>query len=261
VVGIARIMKKSELELKLAGMQMVIIKSNISKMMSNLKELVDVVNNTDIGDIDALDGNLQKIESTLVKISTRFNNLLGGENDALLSEVIKKEATYAKVVADTDKLINRINGMDIAKVSALAKMFGNAAAFSNSINGNFDKLADVINEKIAPLIEGLTHAINEADKHIQESAKKAEEARQAAENAQRAAREARDTATANNPLSSIGSTLTNAIGKVAGDKKPGTTPGTTPTPKPNEKPAPKARKDETIGDYINRVGYLPVRIK
>lgn len=261
VVGIARIMKKSELELKLAGMQMIIIKSNISKMMSNLKELVDVVNNTNIGDIDALDGNLQKIESTLVKISTRFNNLLGGKNDALLSEVIKKEATYAKVVADTDKLINRINGMDIAKVSALAKMFGNAAAFSNSINGNFDKLADVINEKIAPLIEGLTHAINEADKHIQESAKKAEEARQAAENAQRAAREARDTATANNPLSSIGSTLTNAIGKVTGDNKPGTTLGTTPAPKPNEKPAPKARKDETIGDYINRVGYLPVRIK
>ena len=140
---------------------------NITKLM---KKAVDELQGID-------DANLQKIDITCKKISESFNKLLNGE-EGLLPFVVEHSQSYSAVVKDTDKLINRINGLNINKLDSLAKMFGHAAAFAQAINGNFDKLADVINEKLAPILEGLRKTIDDADQHIQEYTERQEQVTQ-----------------------------------------------------------------------------------
>ena len=141
-------------------------------MLTNIGAAVNsmssTINSMEFVESDKLDENLQNITTTITKITTTFNKLLGSKSNQALGFLVKQTAQYANIVANTDKLVNKVNGLDIAKMNALAKMFGNAAAFSQSINGNFDRLASIINEKIAPLIEGLKTAIENADKTIKD---------------------------------------------------------------------------------------------
>jgi hypothetical protein len=150
---------------------------SIPEMISLVTTMVNTVNNMKIGGLELCDKNLQTIEVTCKKISNTFNNLLGGK-EGNLSFVVANAQNYNAVVKDTNKLINKINGLNINKLSALARMFGNAAAFAQAINGNFDKLADVINEKLAPILEGLQKTINDADQHIKEYTERQEQASQ-----------------------------------------------------------------------------------
>ena len=148
------------------------IANNMRNMLTNIGAAVNsmssTINSMEFAESDKLDENLQNITTTITKITTTFNKLLGSKSNQALGFLVKQTAQYANIVANTDKLVNKVNGLDIAKMNALAKMFGNAAAFSQSINGNFDRLASIINEKIAPLIEGLKTAIENADKTIKD---------------------------------------------------------------------------------------------
>jgi len=149
--------------------------TTIPEMISLVGQMVNQINTMEIGDLELCDQNLQKIDETCKKISKTFNNLLGGRQGSM-AFVVRNAKNYNAAVNDTDRLINKINGLDIAKMSVLAKMFGNAAAFSQSLNGNFDKLAEVITEKLTPIMEGLQKTIEDADKHIEEYTKRQEEA-------------------------------------------------------------------------------------
>ena len=55
--------------------------------------------------------------------------------------------------------ITKIDNTDLAKLQTTVKMFEEMARFSESINGNFDQLAQTINEKIAPLLEELKESV------------------------------------------------------------------------------------------------------
>ena len=111
----------------------------------------------------------KKIQNNVSCIIETANSISSSIKDSI--SVDENVADFAQVVSDANELINNVNGLNIDKMKALANMFGNAAAFAKAINGNFDKLADAINEKLAPLIEDLKNAISDADKHAEERAK------------------------------------------------------------------------------------------
>ena len=66
---------------------------------------------------------------------------------------------YENFVSNSIKLLQKINDTDIEKLGTTVKLFKSMAQFSESINGNFEKLADTLNEKIAPLLEELRDLI------------------------------------------------------------------------------------------------------
>ena len=223
------------------------LKDSVSDVTHQLTDIIKIINEIEIGDLNVLDANLQKIETVITKISGTFNRLLGmSEKKAALDTLLKQSAQYTKVVRDTEKLVNRINGLDLAKMNALAKMFGNAAAFSQSINGNFDRLANVINEKIAPLIEGLKEAVENADKTIKAKAqndlKVAQINKQTAETNAKAAADKRAT---NNP---IAPTL---IPKGANDAKKHIAPA----------PARPSRPSGIAGQLLDALETATVKVK
>lgn len=139
----------------------------VGGVIGSIQGLLKYVSQVNIVEADKARKNLQSIETVCKDVASSFNRMLDIKTG--FTDLTKQAEQFKSITISTGVLINKINGLDISKVTALAKMFGNAAAFSRAIDGNFDKLADVINEKIAPLLEGLKQAIEEADKHIQEN--------------------------------------------------------------------------------------------
>ena len=64
------------------------------------------------------------------------------------------------------KFIDKVNGVNLENLKTTERLFENMAKFSESINGNFDKLAESLNDKIAPLLEELKGLMEKVPQHI-----------------------------------------------------------------------------------------------
>lgn len=53
------------------------------------------------------------------------------------------------------RFVDKVNAVDVAKLETSAKMFEQMANFSNSIKGNFEKLAESLSEDLMPILEEL----------------------------------------------------------------------------------------------------------
>jgi hypothetical protein len=67
------------------------------------------------------------------------------------------------------KFLDKVNNMDIEKLKTTSSLFEKMADFSNSIKGDFDELAESLNEKIAPLLEELKNSMEGVGKKVEES--------------------------------------------------------------------------------------------
>lgn len=68
------------------------------------------------------------------------------------------------------QLLDKVNRVDLDKLKTAANLFKSMANFSESINGNFDALAQSLNDKIAPLLEELKKLLEEVPDSIEASA-------------------------------------------------------------------------------------------
>lgn len=141
----------------------------LPEFINNVKGIIDTVNNMDLGNTSNMQVKLETLMTASNDISKSINKLLGadGENTAL-GFLVQRTKQYKIVVDQTDRLVKKINTIDLSKMKAFAEMWMYAAAFSKSISGNFDKLAETLSRKIAPLIKELKEAIETADRHIRE---------------------------------------------------------------------------------------------
>lgn len=65
------------------------------------------------------------------------------------------------ILEDYGKFIQKVNTMDVNKVQKTAQMFSQMSRFSESVNGNFDKLAFAINEKLMPAVDALKQVLED----------------------------------------------------------------------------------------------------
>lgn len=76
-----------------------------------------------------------------------------------IGETLKNYSDFLKVV----------DSVDIENLKTAARMVEKMADFSQSINGNFEQLAETLNEKIAPLLEELKEAMDKVSTTVEES--------------------------------------------------------------------------------------------
>ena len=67
------------------------------------------------------------------------------------------------------KFFDKINTVKLENLKSTERIFAHMAAFAKSINGNFDGLADALNDKIAPLLEELKKLLEEIPAQIRKS--------------------------------------------------------------------------------------------
>ena len=85
-----------------------------------------------------------------------------------LKQFDDKAITNTKKTLDNyTKFLDKVNAINPDKVRITTEMFGQMARFSESINGNFDDLADSINDKLMPLLKELKEVMDQANKSLE----------------------------------------------------------------------------------------------
>ena len=118
----------------------------------------------------------ENIIEALVDVQEDFNKIknLGDKTQYCLDlvnviDTLNKSFTNVneKKIGDTlkhyDKFLKRIDDTDLKKLETTTHLFGEMAKFSQSINGNFEQLAEVLNEKIAPILEELKESVGSVE--------------------------------------------------------------------------------------------------
>ena len=68
------------------------------------------------------------------------------------------------------KFMDKVNSMDLQKLQSAERLFEHMADFSQSINGNFQDLAEALNERIAPLLEELKNLMSKIPQKMEDIA-------------------------------------------------------------------------------------------
>lgn len=123
-------------------------------LKSTINGVISVINNETItNEVDKVSSNETKYDSTF-RIINKVNETL---EDFSKIENGKLKKNSDEVV----KLIDKANSIDISKADKLTKLFERLAEFSETIDGNFEHLADVINDKLIESLTNLTDALEE----------------------------------------------------------------------------------------------------
>ena len=152
------------------------VNSGVDLVLTTADSLVKNISKYGDGEFKKAQKNLNKYESitkSLVNIQKRLiavgNAKLAVDGcNNLITVVSKFNDTFNKIddtkaVRATNSYIGflkQVNSMKLKNLETAAKMFEEMAKFSESINGNFDQLAETINEKIAPLLEELKESMS-----------------------------------------------------------------------------------------------------
>lgn len=114
---------------------------------------------------------LEDADKDLFKNMERLMNGVSKLADASIKFSKVDPAKHASATNDIIKLIDKTKTIDVSKLNTVTLMFKQLADFSKSIRGNFDKLADVLNDKLIEILEKLHVAlkdIKESDKSFGE---------------------------------------------------------------------------------------------
>ena len=106
---------------------------NVIKVMVNIHDKLERISNHK----SIVDGCMD-----LIMVVSRFNDTFNKIDEKKTVNAVKEYTNFLK----------QIDSMNLNKLETTVKMFEEMARFSESINGNFESLADALNEKIAPLL-------------------------------------------------------------------------------------------------------------
>ncbi len=129
--------------------------NKLSIITNTSKQVIDTIVGEDISKsyinkLKTIENNTSKVVG-VIRVLNELNKALIGLKD--ISD--KNVDNNAKFTGTYVNLIEKINTIKIENVKTMANMFEKMSKFSESINGNFDELADALANKIAPLLAEL----------------------------------------------------------------------------------------------------------
>lgn len=139
--------------------------SSITDALNSIKEIkfteTDITNKTEIilGCISKV--NAQLNSTKIEKTSNSTNDVIKYFNDFVTSVKTISELNTTdteKNINNYIKFIDKINNVEVKKLETSANMFKQMAEFSNSIKGNFEKLAETLAEDLMPILQELKEA-------------------------------------------------------------------------------------------------------
>ena len=128
--------------------------TNADKVCLTIKSMTDLLGSNNGFSLIISDTKLGHLE--------RLNKII-----ISLSEVTPNKVKNSKeLLNDQMKYLDKINKTDITKLQTTTRMIGHMAELSKSIRGNFQGLAETLNEEIAPLLEKLKELLENLNTNV-----------------------------------------------------------------------------------------------
>jgi hypothetical protein len=155
--------------------------SNIVTTLSGMTDAIKTLKEFKIEEQDKK--NIEAVIDELFGVTNTITNKLNSYSKDAITADTTKLTEYTSTLNEFGKSFNAISGVDINKfntntnsfakflsvvnkveldkVKSAADMFEKMSEFSRSIQGNFDKLADALSEKLLPVLEDLKEVMSE----------------------------------------------------------------------------------------------------
>lgn len=141
------------------------VKANINLVLNTAQEVIKTLNDKEFtSDLDKVSKRANKIDNILSSIKK------AGDVMGKFTKISDKDVeNNTKVIGNYIKYLDKVNSIKVENVKSVTNLFEKMAQFSKSINGDFNRLADALNEKIAPLLAELKRLMEGLPKHMETS--------------------------------------------------------------------------------------------
>lgn len=140
------------------------IKKAVTDNITNIFTLTTDISETVNENIEKLSKTTKtkEVKNTLSPIIEHLTNL----NDQI-NRTASIDSNGLKTNLDNfSTFISKVNEVDVSKVESIHNMFEKMADFSNSIHGDFDKLAEALSEKLLPVLEDLKEIMHDVPEKL-----------------------------------------------------------------------------------------------
>ena len=145
--------------------------SKVANVINTSKTLMEVVGGIAKDIVSFAKNEYKGPDGKVVKLGETDIDQAGTNIQAILTKLVDAAGSveevnlknFDKFSGSYGKFIEKINTVDLAKLTAANNMMKNLSEFSKSINGNFDKLADTINEKLIKALEELKDVLEKTE--------------------------------------------------------------------------------------------------
>ena len=127
-----------------------LLSTNVTNMVLGISDWVGKINFDNIDKAADISGKLVDISKDLGKVVENVSDTEFGEG-------------FPEFIDNNTKFIESINKIDTSKANALAGVLDKLTKFSDTIDGNFDKLADAISDRLINALERLSGALEDAN--------------------------------------------------------------------------------------------------
>lgn len=137
------------------------IETKVQAVVGTANSLIEHINASEINK-----DNIKKVELTKkfmeqIEKTVSYMSKIGEMNN---------QGQFDKTIDSYVKFVDKINTVKLENLQTATNMFEKMAEFSKSISGNFEGLADAINDKIMPLLEQLNESLDKTNEHIENGA-------------------------------------------------------------------------------------------
>lgn len=138
-----------------------VVVGKIQSVFSTVDLMMEVVKNNQYADLDttAFQDKYATILDVIGDLNSTLSNLAQVDSGSV--------GNQSKMLDNYGKFIDKVNTIDVDKVKTTTDMFGQMARFSESVNGNFDALAQSINENLMPVLEELKKIMEEIPQKLE----------------------------------------------------------------------------------------------
>ena len=158
----------------LAAIGMISFLAKILKTINNISNEINrdqILNNTDLI-LTVSDQIVKKVfdktsDFDIDQKKLKSFNELTNSLDKFIKVSNNNAENLERNIDNTIKFVDKINTVKLENLQTATNMFEKMAEFSKSISGNFEGLADTINEKIMPLLEQLNEGLNKTNENIE----------------------------------------------------------------------------------------------
>jgi hypothetical protein len=133
----------------------------VQGIFSTVNALSDLLNQNQNAELGSEE--FESKYTTFLDIITNINGSMSDMAKVSTTDVNNQK----KLLTNYGDFLTKVNNIDVGKVKTTSDMFAQMARFSESVSGDFDNLANSINENLMPVLEELKKVMEQMDKTLE----------------------------------------------------------------------------------------------
>ena len=138
------------------------VETKVQAVIGTANSLINHIKGSNVEKSDIKKAELTKKFMKQIKKTVEYMSKIGEMNN---------QGQFDKAIDSYVRFVDKVNTVKVENIEKTAKMFEKMAEFSKSIHGNFEGLADTLNDKITPLLEKIDATLKNTESSLADTNK------------------------------------------------------------------------------------------